>query len=144
MIHQRQRRRDDIGNVIAEYSDYALAYQLVGDAFRESLGEGQRYTDDRILFIDKVGVITPRTLSEKNVVSTAAISQWLKPMIEKRILSWCDENGNGFIEAAELEKAKRSGRAHLTVSGVTRLPTLFELTGILGVIRRESCLRHMI
>ena len=45
MIHQRQRSTDDMGNVIAEYADYALAYQLIGDSFRESLGEGQRYTD---------------------------------------------------------------------------------------------------
>ena len=41
-----------MGNVIAEYSDYALAYQLVGDSFRESLGEGQRYTDDRMRLIE--------------------------------------------------------------------------------------------
>ena len=27
-----------MGNVIANHSDYALAYQLIGDAFRESLG----------------------------------------------------------------------------------------------------------
>ena len=53
LIHQRQRSRDDMGNVIAEYSDYALAYQLVGDSFRESLGEGQRYTDDRMRLIEK-------------------------------------------------------------------------------------------
>jgi len=74
LIHQRQRSRDDMGNVIAEYSDYALAYQLVGDAFRESLGEGQRYTDDRMRIIDKEGQITPRALSEKDGVTTAAIS----------------------------------------------------------------------
>ena len=30
---------------------------------------------------------------------------------------------------ADLEKAKRSGRAYLTVSGGKRLPTVFELTG---------------
>lgn len=34
-----------MGNVIAEYSDYALPYQLVGDVYRESVGDGQRYTD---------------------------------------------------------------------------------------------------
>ena len=77
LIHQKQRRRDDMGNVIAEYSDYALAYQLVGDSFRESLGEGQRYTDERMRLIEEFGVITPRALSEKDGVSTAMISQWL-------------------------------------------------------------------
>ena len=92
-----------------------IAYQLVGDSFRESLGEGQRYTDDRMRFIDKVGGITPRALSEKTGVSTAAISQWLKPLIEKGVLCWCDEKGLGFKDVADIEKAKRSGRAYLTV-----------------------------
>ena len=55
LIHQRQRSRDDMGNVIAEYSDYALAYQLIGDSFRESIGEGQRYTDNRMRLIEEVG-----------------------------------------------------------------------------------------
>ena len=121
LIHQRQRRRDDMGNVIAEYADYALAYQLVGDAFRESLGEGQRYTDKRIRLIEKEGQMTPRALSKKEGVSTAAISQWLKPLIEKGVLNWCDEKGHGFMDVADLEKAKRSGRAYLTVVGGKRL-----------------------
>ena len=117
-----------MGHVIAEYADYALAYQLVGDSFRESLGEGQRYTDDRIWLIEKEGKMTPRALSKKEGVSTATISQWLKPMIEKGVLSWCDEKGHGFRGVADLEKAKRSGRAYLTVSGGKRLPTVFELS----------------
>ena len=129
LIHQKQRSRDDMGNVIAEYSDYALAQQLIGDSFRESLGEGQRYTDDRMRIIESEGRITPRALSEKDGVSTAMISQWSKPLIEKGVLSWCDEKGNGFMGVADLEKAKRSGRAYLTVSGGKRLPTVFEITG---------------
>ena len=118
-----------MGNVIAKYADYALAHQLVGDAFKESVGEGQRYTDDRIQLVEKQGLITPRALSEKTGVSTAAISQWLKPLIEKRVFSWCDENGIGFSDITDLEKAKRSGKAYLTVAGTRSLPTLFELTG---------------
>ena len=118
-----------MGRVVADYADYALAYQLVGDAFRESLGEGQRYTDDRMLLIEKEGQITPRALSEKRSVTTAAISQWLKPLIERGVLSWCDAKGRRFMDVAGLEKAKRSGRAYLRVLSVKRLPTLFELTG---------------
>ena len=129
LIHQKQRRRDDMGNVIAEYSDYFIAYQLVGDAFRESLGEGQRYTDNRMRLIEKEGQMTPRALSEKRSVTTAAISQWLKPLIERGVLNWCDEKGHGFAGFADLEKAKRSGRAYLKVSGGCYLPTIFELTG---------------
>jgi hypothetical protein len=118
-----------MGCVVADYKDYFIAYQLVGDSFRESLGEGQRYTDDRMRIIDKVGVITPRALSEKFSVSTAAISQWLKPLIDKGVLNWCDEKGDGFIDFAELEKAKRSGKAYLTVSERCCLPTVSQLTG---------------
>ena len=129
LVHQRQRSRDDMGNVIAEYSDYYIAYQLVVDSFRESLGEGHRYTDDRMLLIEREGRITPGALSKKEGVSTATISQWLKPLIEKGVLSWCDEKGVGFMGVADLEKAKRSGRAYLKVAGGCRLPTIFELTG---------------
>jgi len=128
LIHQKQRSRDDMGNVIAEYADYALAYQLIGDSFRESIGEGQRYTDNRMRLIENEGQITPRALSEKDGVSTAMISQWSKPLIEKGVLSWCDEKGQGFMGVAQLEKAKRSGRAYLTVAGGRYLPTVFELT----------------
>jgi hypothetical protein len=117
------------GKSIAEYSDYALAQQLIGDSFRESLAEGHRYTDDRIRLIEKTGPITPRALSEKTGVSTAAISQWLKALIEKGVLSWCDEKGLVFTDVAELKKAKRSGRAYLKVSNKYSLPTVFELTG---------------
>ncbi len=44
-------------------------------------------------------------------------------------MNWCDEKGNEFMEVAELEKAKRSGRAYLKVVGGRFLPTVFELTG---------------
>ena len=77
----------------------------------------------------KLVVMTPRALSEKDGVSTAMISQWSKPLIEKGVLSWCDEKGHGFMGVADLEKAKRSGRAYLTVVGGRFLPTVFELTG---------------
>jgi hypothetical protein len=118
-----------MGRVIADYADYAMAYQLIGDSFRESIGEDQRYTDKRIRLIEKEGPITPRALSEKTGVSTAAISQWLKPLIEKRVLRWCDERGLGFKDVAELERAKRSGKAYLTVSERCCLPTVCQLTG---------------
>jgi DNA primase len=74
LIHQRQRSRDDMGRVVADYADYALAYLLIGDSFRESIGESQRYMDDRVQLIEKEGRVTPGSLSEKTGVSTAAIS----------------------------------------------------------------------
>ena len=44
-------------------------------------------------------------------------------------MDWCDEKGHGFRDVADLEKAKRSGRAYLKVAGGRFLPTVFELTG---------------
>jgi hypothetical protein len=129
LIYQRQRSRDDMGRIIADYADYFIAHQLVGDSFRESLGEGQRYTDERILFIDKVGLITPRALSENEGISTAAISQWLKPMIEKGVLVWCDGNGVEFTNVAELERAKRMGQAFIRVAERPCLPNPYQLIG---------------
>jgi hypothetical protein len=79
-------------------------------------------------FIEEFGVITPSALSKKDSVTTASISQWLKPLVEKGVLSWCNEKGHRFMDVSDLEKAKRSGRAYLKVSIGKRLPTVFELT----------------
>ena len=68
------------------------------------LGEWQRYTDDRNLLIGTEDPITPRNLS---IVSVPLETQWMRAWIEKAVFSWCDENGNGFSDDAELEKAKR-------------------------------------
>ena len=74
-------------------------------------------------------MMTPRALSEKSGVSTAAISQWSKPLIEKGVLTWCDETGAVFGDDLALEKAKRSGKAFLCVAAGKSLPSLFQLTG---------------
>ena len=110
-------------------SDYAIVYQLLEESFAESLGNVKRYTDDRIRMIEKEGMMTPRDLSEKIGVSTAAISQWSKPLIEKGVLTWCDESGAVFGDDLALEKAKRSGKAFLCVAGGKSLPSPFQLTG---------------
>jgi hypothetical protein len=129
LIHQRQRSRDDQGRVAAEYADYALAYQLTGDSFRESLGEGHRYTDDRIRLIEKKGPITPKALSEKFGISGAAVTQWMRPWIEKGVLEWCNINGAGFTDIAELGRAKRIGQAFVKVAERPCLPSPYQLTG---------------
>jgi hypothetical protein len=79
-------------------------------------------------FIEEFGVITPSALSKKDGVTTASISQWLKPLVEKGVLSWCDEKGHRFMDVSDLEKAKRSGRAYLKVSIGKRLPIVLELS----------------
>ena len=79
--------------------------------------------------IEKEGMMTPRALAERTGVSTAAISQWLKPLIEKGVLGWCDETGAELDDDQALEKAKRSGKANLCVAGGKSLPSPFQLTG---------------
>ena len=73
-------------------------------------------------------MITPRALSEKTEVSSSAISQWLKPLVKKGVLNWCDQNGDEFEDEKLLGKAKRSGKAFLYVAGGKSLPTPFQLT----------------
>jgi hypothetical protein len=129
LMYQKQRSRDAQGRCIAEISDYAIVYQLLEESFAESLGNAKRYTDDRIRLIEKEGMITPRALSEKSEVSTAAISQWSKPLIEKMVLAWWNEKGTEFDDKSALEKAKRLGKAFLCVADGKSLPTPFQLTG---------------
>lgn len=129
LLYQKQRSKDGQGRFIADYSDYFIAYQLLEESFAESLGEVKRYTDDRIRIIETVGMMTPRDLAKRTGVSTAAISQWSKGMMEKGVLGWCDENGTVFGDDLALEKAKRSGKAFLNVAGGNSLPSPFQLTG---------------
>jgi len=129
LLHQKQRRRDDLGRVIAEMSDYAIAYQLMKDAFLEGLGQKKHYTDKRLGLISKEGKMTAKRISEMTGVSVAAISQWLNPLISKGVLTWCDKDGVQFPDMETLEKAKRSGKAYVRINGTFGLPSPFELTG---------------
>lgn len=81
LVYQHQRQKDNSGRVIAEISDYAIAYQLVNESFRESLSIGTKSTDQRIRLIKKHNLITPRDLANMVGVSGPAI------------LTWCDEKG---------------------------------------------------
>lgn len=128
-IHQKQRRKDEIGRVVAEIQDYALAFQLINESFMESLGEEKKYTDERIKIIEKNGMISSKDLSKITGVSGAAISQWMKPLVDKGVLIWCGESGDEFSDIKSLEKAKRSGNAFIKVAGFSCLPTPYQLTG---------------
>ena len=44
-------------------------------------------------------------------------------------MTWCDETGAEFGDDLALEKAKRSGKAFLSVAGGKSLPSPFQLTG---------------
>jgi len=129
LIYQKQRHKNDLGRVIADISDYAIAVQFIGESFKESIGNGKRYTHERIKIIDKHGMIAPKDLAKVTGVSVPAISQWMKPMVEKGVLIWCGESGDEFSDITSLEKAKRSGKALIKVASFSCLPTPFELTG---------------
>ena len=129
LLHQFQREKDDYGRIIAEVPDYAIAYQLMKDAFLEGLGQKNHYTDKRLELISKEGKMTAKRLAKISGVSGAAISQWLNPLIKKGILTWCDESGAKFTDAKSIEKAKRSGNAFIMVNGTYGLPTPHDLTG---------------
>jgi hypothetical protein len=129
LLHQKQRCKDDMGRVIAEISDYAIAVQFIGESFMDSIGEGKRYTHERIKIIEKRGMISSKDLAKVTGVSVQAISQWTKPMVEKGILRWVDQEDCVFPDDKSLEKAKRSGKAFIKVADHNRLPTPFELTG---------------
>ena len=129
LVHQHQRPRDEADRVIAEISDYAIVYQLMREPFRESLGQRNRYTDSRIEVIKSAGPMTPRRIAEREEVSGATISEWMKPWIQKGVLVWCDEEGVEFPNQSSLEKAKRTGKAHVRFQEICDLPSPYDLTG---------------
>jgi len=127
-VYQKQRRIDDMGRVIAEIQDYALAFQLIEESFRKTLTEYNNRTDKKMKLIEKEGPITPRALVMKTGVSSAAISQWSKQLVKRGGLCWCDKKGMEFSDDQALDKAKRSGKAYVRVSRPNSLPTPYQLT----------------
>jgi DNA-binding XRE family transcriptional regulator len=122
--------RDEQGRFIADYIDYAIVYQLLEESFAESLGDVKRYTDDRIQMIENAGMMTPRDLAEMIGVSTAAISQWSKGMIEKGVLTWCDETGVVFgMMTWHWKKRSDRARRFCVLRVVKVCQRLFSLTG---------------
>ena len=68
LTHQFQRQKDEYGRIVAEMSDYAIAYQLMKDAFLEGLGQKNLYTEKRLELISKKGKITAKRIAEMNGV----------------------------------------------------------------------------
>ncbi len=133
--HQYQRKRDSKNNLVAEIADYWMALQIVSEAFRENMGLQDRKTEERLVIIEESGPITPKALAEKFGVAASAVSQWTKRKVKEGILTWCNENGDFFIDERELKKAKHTGTAYLKITDsynpakATGLPTPYELTG---------------
>ena len=125
-VHQKQRGTDDMGRVIAEIQDYWMAFQLIEDSFGKSVEDS--YEDKRIRLIEKYGPITPRKLAKQEGVSGSAISQWCEKWLDQDVLCWSDKDGQP-IDGDKLNRFKRTGKAHLKIFKINRLPTPFELTG---------------
>jgi hypothetical protein len=102
---------------------------------RENLGQQDKKTEDRLVIIEECGLITPKALVEKFGVAASAVSQWTSKKVKEGVLTWCDENGDYFVDDQRLKRAKHAGTAYLKLmdnynpSAITGLPTPYDLTG---------------
>ena len=93
--------------MIANISDYWMALQIVREAFRENLTNQSDETERRLNFIVKQGLVQFKSLAAEWNLSKGAVSGWVKSLVEKGILIWCDEDGREYRDDAELKKSKR-------------------------------------
>jgi hypothetical protein len=132
--YQFQRTRDSENRLIAEISDYYIALQIVSEAFRESMGQNSRQTDERIQYITDQGPLGIQTMATAAGVTREALYQWVKPRIAAGKLVWCDQSGTEYIDERILQKDKKAGKAFIKVQDTApaenafRLPSLFDLT----------------
>lgn len=129
ILYQSQRETDEYGHLIAEYADYAMAYQLVKVCFAESAKTMTLTEDKRIKIIESEGMITQKALTEKCGVSNPVISEWVKSAVRAGMVIRCDRNGDEFKDVASLDKARYCGNLYLRLAPSKNLPTPFELTG---------------
>jgi len=131
-----QRKKDEMGRVVAEIPDHWMALQIVHEAFKENLGDQSKHTEERLKVIKEAAMIKPRDLAKGLGVSGSAISGWSNKKVREEVLVWCDEFDEVFLNDKDLKKAKRSGKAYLKISdsyipiNVAGLLTAFDLTGI--------------
>jgi hypothetical protein len=132
--HQFRILHSETRKAIAGFEHYHMALQVARDAFRESVGEESRLTIERLAYIDKYGPILLKDLCRHENVSKQEISAWNQVQEEKGNTMWCNEKGAVFATAAELKRAKHSGKAFIKagpeyVSDFSRiLPTTYELS----------------
>ncbi|HOS45992.1 MAG TPA: CHC2 zinc finger domain-containing protein [Paludibacter sp.] len=131
--YQYQRSKDDQGRLIADHCDYWMALQIVMESFRENMGAPDEKTEARIEFIKGKGKVFPRDIATEYGVSSSSISKWTATNVKNRILTWCDEKGNPFVDDKDLNRAKHSGKACLIIAEnydkkINGLPSPFELT----------------
>lgn len=129
VLYQKQRSIDDKGYLIAEICDYAMAYQLMRDClFEDIMDYNSEPTGRRLSMIRANGRITISELVKLEKVSRQALHSWVTPLENAGVLFWCDSEGCPFINATNLDKAKRRGQAFLTCATTPALPSPYELT----------------
>jgi hypothetical protein len=132
--YQFQRERDGSGNLIAEMPDYWMALQIVGECFRENLGQKSIASSRRLEVIQQCGPITVKGLAAALGVSRSAVSQWLHSVEDEALVAWVKSDGTDFADDKELIKAKRAGKAFLIINGsvdavdTAGLPSPYDLT----------------
>lgn len=129
ILYQSQRETDEHGRLVAEYADYAMAYQLIEPCFAESVKPETEITENRVELIKAEKKMTAKALAEASGVSSPTISEWIKSAIGKGLITWCNEHGEEFDDINALNKARHCGIGYLRIVTGKSLPTPYELTG---------------
>lgn len=116
-LYQFQRQKDNNGNIVAEVADYAMAWQIIQDAFKENLEQISKTTNQRLQYIQSVGHVSLKDLATRDGISRSALSAWMKRVERDGDAHWVDNNGNDFPNDAAMKSAKRSAKAHIAVTG---------------------------
>ena len=128
ITYQYQRRSDENNRLVAEWSDYSIAYQLGAGIFLDSIGV-KTLNDTRMELIADRGPIQMKEVAKLENVTVPRISQWAESRIEKGYLTWCDINGDIFPDQQALRSAKSAGKAYLKFLHSPGLPSPYQLTG---------------
>jgi DNA primase len=132
--YQFQRKTDYQARLIAEICDYYMALQMVREAFRESMGQNSKETDERLNYIRGDGPLKAKNMATQLGISDGSLYEWVKPRVKVGVIVWCDKDGNEYPDDRALKKEKRAGRAFIKVSdsysseNTMGLPTPFDLT----------------
>ncbi|MBC8342986.1 MAG: toprim domain-containing protein [Bacteroidetes bacterium] len=133
-VYQFQREKDDKGHLLATMKDYHMALQMVEESFKENLGQQSKKAEDRLVYVEKNGLVQLNDMVEAWGVSKTAVSTWVRAQVKDGALKWCDETGKIIDDERELKRLKSSGKAYVISNSsykttlVTGLPTAYQLT----------------
>jgi DNA-binding transcriptional ArsR family regulator len=90
-LHQHQRERED-GAIVADASDYAVAYQLAGQVLQETLSDVKRplreaFERIRDISLKGDGSVSRREIREAVNVPDSTVRRWLAELVELEYLA---------------------------------------------------------